>query len=204
MQHGNVGRGRPRRAETEDRIVSATLELIREQGPEAVNVAAVAARSGTARTTIYRRYRDRRDLLEAALQPVTERGEPPAGASVREKFVWLLTRTQEVLAGSIGLGGVGAVVANSDPDFSAALRASLHTALEPIRRQITADVAHGRLAPHVDADIVVNLVLGAYLAELVRHGQPGTEWVGRTADLLATSLSPGTLPPLDADPWLSG
>ena len=190
QQHRNVGRGRPRRAETDDKIVSATLELIREKGPEAVNVAAVSARSGIARTTIYRRYRDRKDLLQAALQPVTKRNKPPEGASTREKVVWVLTQTQEVLASSIGLGGLAAVVADSDPDFSAALRASLHSALEPIHQQITDDVAHRRLAPHLDADIVVNLILGAYLAELVRYPAPRPDWLQRTADLLAASLSP--------------
>ena len=190
QQPRNVGRGRPRSAQTDDKIVSATLELIREQGPEAVNVAAVAARSRIARTTIYRRYRDRRDLLHAALRPVTERGTPPENASAREKFVWVLTRTQEVLAGSIGLGGVAAVVADSDPDFSAALRASLRSALEPIHQQITDDVAHRRLAAHADADIVVNLILGAYLAELVRYPSPRPDWLERTADLLTALLSP--------------
>ena len=190
QQPRNVGRGRPRSAQTDDKIVSATLELIREQGPEAVNVAAVAARSGIARTTIYRRYRDRRDLLQAALRPVTERGTPPENASAREKFVWVLTQTQEVLAGSIGLGGVAAVVADSDPDFSAALRASLRSALEPIHQQITDDVAHRRLAAHADADIVVNLILGAYLAELVRYPSPRPDWLERTADLLTALLSP--------------
>jgi hypothetical protein len=102
----------------------------------------------------------------------------------------VLTRTQDVLAGSIGLGGVAAVVADSDPEFSAALRASLHSALEPIRQQVTEDVASGRLAPHVDADIVLNLVLGAYLAELVRYPQPRIEWLDRTSDLLTAALSP--------------
>lgn len=189
MQHDRPqGRGRPRRAETDDQIVSATLDLLREQGPEAVNVASVAARSGIARTTIYRRYRDREDLLRAALQPVTERGTAPEGASVREKFRWVLTRTQEVLAGSVGLGGVAAVIAESDPDFSAALRSSLHAALEPIRQQITEDVTQQRLAAHVDADILVNLILGAYLAEVVRYGAPRLDWVERTADLLSTSM----------------
>jgi AcrR family transcriptional regulator len=190
QQHGIVGRGRPRSAETDAKIVAATLDLIRAQGPEAVNVAAVAARSGIARTTIYRRYRDRKDLLEAALQPVTEGGTPPEHASVKEKFEWVLTRTQEVLAGSIGLGGAAAVVADSDPEFSAALRAALRSALEPVHRQITNDVAHQRLAQHADADIVVNLVLGAYLAEVLRYRVPRADWLERTAELLAASLSP--------------
>jgi AcrR family transcriptional regulator len=188
-QHGQQsGRGRPRRAETDERIVAATLGLIREQGPEAVNVASVAARSGVARTTIYRRFRDREELLRAALQPVSQAGAPPDAASVEEKFRWVLGRTQEVLAGSIGMGGVAAIVADNDPDFSAALRAVLRTALDPIGEQIADDVARGRLEPHVDADIVLNLVLGSYLAEVVRYAEPRPDWVDRTAKLLATSL----------------
>ena len=190
-QRTRAGRGRPRTAATDDRIVAATLELIREQGPEAVNVASVAARSGVARTTIYRRYRDRKDLLQAALQPVTQKGEPPASASVQGKLTWVLARTQEVLAGSIGLGGIAAVVADRDPDFSSALRASLHSALQPIQEQVSDDVAEGRLASHADADIVVNLILGAYLAEVVRYGTPRPEWLERTAELLTASLGAG-------------
>lgn len=191
MVQGVRARGRPRTTATDERIVSAVLDLLREQGPEAVNVASVAARSGVARTTIYRRYRDRTELLQASLRPVTDKGEPPAGASVREKLSWVLTRTQEVLAGSIGLGGVAAVVADSDPDFSSALRAALHAALEPVRDQITRDVADGRLAPDVDADILVNLILGAYLAEVVRYGTPRATWLERTVGLLASSLGAG-------------
>lgn len=190
-QTTRTGRGRPRTAATDDRIVAAALDLIREEGPEAVNVASVAARSGVARTTIYRRYRDRRDLLQAALRPVTEKGEPPVVASVEEKLTWVLARTREVLAGSIGLGGVASVVAGTDPDFSAALRASLHAALQPIQEQISRDVADGRLASHVDADLVVNLILGAYLAEVVRYGTPRTDWLERTAALLTMSLGTG-------------
>ena len=189
MTQPDRGRGRPRTTATDQRIVAAALALLREQGPEAVNVASVAARSGVARTTIYRRYRDRSDLLQASLRPVTEKGEPPAGASVREKLSWVLTRTQEVLAGSIGLGGVAAVVADSDPEFGAALRAALHAALEPVREQISRDVTDGRLASHVDADIAVNLVLGAYLAEVVRYGTPRATWLDRTVELLTASLA---------------
>jgi AcrR family transcriptional regulator len=195
LQHAdNLGRGRPRSAETDARIFAATLDLIREQGPEAVNVAAVAARSGIARTTIYRRYKHREQLLRAALRTVTARGRAPERASTGEKFTWVLTHAQEVLATSIGLGGVAALIADSDPDFSVALRDSLHSALGPILQQISDDVAHGPLASHLDADIVLNLILGSYLAELLRFGTPRPAWIQRTADLLATALTPAITP----------
>jgi AcrR family transcriptional regulator len=154
-----------------------------------VNVASVSARSGVARTTIYRRYADRSELLRDVLQPVVQHGEPDPDLSVREKVAWVLARTEEVLAGSIGLGGVAAALADRDPEFSSVLRDVLGTVLAPLRDQVVADMASGRLSPHADDDIVVNLLLGAYLAEVVRYGSPRADWRDRTADLLAAVLS---------------
>ena len=56
----------PRR-EVDAKIAAATLEVLRTRGPRAVTVEAVTAHSGIAKTTIYRRYSDRRDMLAAAL-----------------------------------------------------------------------------------------------------------------------------------------
>ncbi len=180
-------RGRPRRSETDEQIVRATQELIREHGPAAVNVAAVSTRSGVARTTIYRRYEDRQALLAAALEPIAEPGGPPAGHSVSEKIAWVLARTEEVLLGGIGPGGVGSVLADTDPEFSSALRRSLQIGLRPVLEEIEADVAAGVLV-EADPDAVLNLVLGSYLAESLRHGTPGARWRKKTAGLLSSLL----------------
>jgi AcrR family transcriptional regulator len=84
------------RQDVDDGIADATLALLRTRGPRSVTVEAVAARSGIAKTTIYRRYRDRRDMLSAALSRVTT-PEPlavQAGAHIAER-----TRTGRVAAG---------------------------------------------------------------------------------------------------------
>jgi hypothetical protein len=81
-------------------------------------------------------------------------------------------------------------MAGRAPEFATALRTVLEIALEPVREQVEDDVAEGRLAAHVDADIVLNLLLGSYLAEVLRHGSPRTDWLERTAALLAASLGP--------------
>ena len=61
------GPGRPRRAETDRNIGEAALRLLHEAGPSGVTVEAVAAESGVAKTTIYRRHADRESVLRAAL-----------------------------------------------------------------------------------------------------------------------------------------
>lgn len=181
-------RGRPREAGADEQIRRATLEIIREQGPRAVSVASVSGRTGLARTTIYRRYQDRRALLAAALEPVTDRGEPPPDLTLREKLAWLLCRTEEVLDEGIGRGGVAAVLTDSDPEFSSALRGCLEAGLRPVREHIASDITQGTLVPGLDPDLLINLILGSYLAESLRHGTPGERWRDRTARQLGATL----------------
>ncbi|WP_167288869.1 TetR/AcrR family transcriptional regulator [Nocardioides seonyuensis] len=182
--------GRPRRSETDSRILEATRALVREHGPEAVNIAAVSARSGAARTTIYRRYVDRQALLGAAFETVTRRGGPPPGDSLEDKLAWLLARAEEVLRDGIGAGGVAALLSGEDPDFVAAVRRALAVGLQPVTEQVAHDAANGVLSGDVDPDTLVNLVLGVYLGEALRHGAPDLPWRARTAKQLAALLAP--------------
>lgn len=182
-------RGRPRQPRTDQVIRDAALALLREQGPAAVNVAAVAARTGVARTTIYRRYRDRTELLAEVLHPVTDAGPPPEAGPVRDHLAWVLRRTAEVLADGVGPGGVAAVLTGSDPEFATALRASLERGLAPVRDLVEADIAAGDLRADLDPDLLLELVLGAYLAASLRRGTPDAQWVDRTAEQLAALVT---------------
>lgn len=182
------GPGRPRRPDTDDRIRAATMELIREQGPGAVTIASVAARSGIARTTIYRRHADRQALLSAALLPIATQGTAPSALDVEGRLAWVLDATATVLDEHIGPGGVAAVLTDSDPEFSAVLREALAHGLTPVARQITDDVADGLLPVDVPPEVLVNLLVGSHLAESLRHGTPTPQWRTRTASALATLL----------------
>jgi AcrR family transcriptional regulator len=58
----------PRVARSRQRVVEAATELLREGGATALTVEAVAARSGVAKTTIYRHFVDRDALHLAAME----------------------------------------------------------------------------------------------------------------------------------------
>ena len=177
--------GRPRSAHADEAISRAAHDILRAHGPDAVNVASVAARSGVARTTIYRRYADREALLAAALRPLTEQGAPDPELDIEQKLAWVVQRAQDVVDQSIGLGGISAALTGADPELATALRTALETGWEPVRRQIESDLAAGRLGPAVDADVLFDLVLGSYLAQRVRRSAPDEVWRRRTVALLA-------------------
>jgi AcrR family transcriptional regulator len=183
-------RGRPRQPDVDRRILDASGDLIRERGPGAVHIDAVAARSGVARTTIYRRYRDRRELLTATLDRITGPGGPPVGGDVRDRLRRELERIREVLDQGLGRGGVAAVLTDADPEFTQALRSSLARHLEPLLQAIAEDAAQGWIRADVDPDALVNLAFGAYLGEVLRYGAERRDWLDRTLDLLEHAVRP--------------
>ncbi|GAA4818029.1 helix-turn-helix domain-containing protein [Streptomyces ziwulingensis] len=66
--------GRPRDTSRGPAILEATLSLLTEVGYEHLSMEAVAGRSGAAKTTIYRRYRDKAALVVAAVEHRTQGG----------------------------------------------------------------------------------------------------------------------------------
>jgi len=59
--------GRPRSTEAEEAIVQATLDLLGEIGYHRLSIEGVAARAKVGKTTIYRRYDSKEDLVATAL-----------------------------------------------------------------------------------------------------------------------------------------
>jgi AcrR family transcriptional regulator len=92
--------GRPRDHTRDLAIHDATLSLLTEVGYEQLSMEAVAGRSGAAKTTIYRRYRDKAALVTAAVQQRTPAKPPqPGGESLREDVhalaAWLARNISE-------------------------------------------------------------------------------------------------------------
>lgn len=68
--------GRPRSAAASRAIIDATLDLIAEMGSiGAISVDAIAARAGTSKATIYRRWASKEELIAAAVESIKA---PPA------------------------------------------------------------------------------------------------------------------------------
>lgn len=185
-----VGPGRPRLEETDHRINRAVLDLLHEHGTRAVSIDAVAARSGVARTTIYRRYRNRSELTAAALSHLIEGPVSPPDLPLQQKLRWVLEQIDHLIE-ALGSGGVGAVLDDSDPEFTAVVRGLISDRLDALQGAIAADVESGRLGPALDAQSVMGLLFGAVLGEVVRFGQARAGSLDRTADLLARAAVDG-------------
>ena len=164
------GPGRRRRAETDRGIREAALRLLRQGGSAAVTIEAVAAESGAAKTTIYRRYADREAVLRAALAAAIVPPDEPAGSTPREKIRWALDQTWHQMTEVLGRGGLAAILGDDDPRFTDLFRSVLTPYNDALVELIRSDISAGDLRPDLEPDMVVSLLIGACLGELVRRG----------------------------------
>lgn len=185
--------GRPRREETDRSIHEAALTLLRERGPAAVTVEAVAAGSGVAKTTIYRRYADREAVLRSALSAAIGTPGEPAGTTARQKIEWALDQTWRQMAEVLGRGGLSAILQDADPRFTDLFRNVLSPYTDALVDLMRADMAAGELRPDLRPDTVVSVLIGAYLGELLRRGRVDDDFEARVLDLMWSAMTTGDL-----------
>lgn len=167
----------------DDDISEAAMDLLREKGPRSVTVEAVAARSGIAKTTIYRRHRDRREMLSLALSQVPAAEPLPPNAEMATLLRWVIDQAVATVQSGIGFGGFSALLTNDDPEFTTVFRQILVDQRAGLESVINAARADGALRGDLDAAVLIDSIVGAYIAEMARTGQVETGWQKRLFDL---------------------
>lgn len=172
---------------SKDKITAATLDLLRTRGPSAVTIDGVAARSGVARTTIYRWYSDRDDMLAAALLEVGTLTPPREALTGRERLEWVITHAAQVIVNGIGFGGMAALITDTDPKFTAAFRRVLRLHRTALADVIEEGVANGSLRAPAGVETFVDSIVGSLIAEQARTGEIAAGWEDRLLALYAPS-----------------
>ena len=79
--------GRPRSIQVHEAILQSALQLLSELGYERMSIEAVAAHAGVGKTTIYRRWNSKEELVVDALASVKPPQEVPDSGNVREDIL---------------------------------------------------------------------------------------------------------------------
>jgi AcrR family transcriptional regulator len=171
------------RRTVEDGIAESTLHLLRTGGPRSVTVEAVTAHSGIAKTTIYRRHRDRRAMLAAALSHLISPVPLGLEADAPERLRWLIKFAIAAIDDGIGFGGFASLLTEDDPEFSALFRQILIDQRANQVRVIDACKADGTMRADVDAETLLDAIVGTHIADRARNGQLTPNWEQRLFDL---------------------
>lgn len=178
-------------AGVDDRIVAATLAVLRDRGYAALSMEGVAADAGVAKTTVYRRYRNRADLATAAIavnapDPPDRRAEPRRAL---EQFLAGFARgIQEV-----GLDVLGAMMADGeDPEAMELHRERvIHPRVKEGVALLRAAQERGEVRPDADPRLALEMMVGSYFALSIggREVQP-EEWAREVVDAAWRGLEP--------------
>lgn len=179
-------RGRPRSREADEAIAAQALALLGERGLEGVTIDAVARRAGVARTTVYRRYRNRRDLLEAALAYTREAPAPAPEADIRTALELVLSRFRFGVEHVIG-HAAAAMLLTESPD-SPLVGEFRSRVIEPgrklLRGVLQRGVENGELRADLDLELASDFLIGSYYARWLARGEIPADWARRAVDEL--------------------
>ncbi|MFD2026171.1 TetR/AcrR family transcriptional regulator [Promicromonospora aerolata] len=183
--------GRPRNAEADNAVLNAALDLIAESGVDGVSIEQVAKRAGVARTTVYRRYAARDDLViaalvanEAAVLASFRVPDQPGPADLVATWSAGLSvpRARKLLRRMMS-------VPRDHPRLWAAFRqASVDARDQSVHDLVVRAQKHGQLAVDADLEMIQALLTGAVAVHLTNYSDdtPAEEVAGYLWRVLRT------------------
>lgn len=188
-----------RSARVVEHVLEAALDEMARVGYAALSFDAVAARAGVSRTTVYRRWPTKADLIRAAVLAQMEH-EPPAPdtGSVRADLLELVARAfHESTRRDLALLR-GVMAAASDAEVAALTRFARERREEQYFRIIARAIERGELPPRTPPRLVIEPLMATTYFRLCVFGERPREELERLVDLLlagARALTAGDAPP---------
>ncbi len=173
----NPGSSRSSRSErARTAILAATRELLAQGGVRELTIEGVAARSGVAKTTIYRRWHSKDELALAVLIDMVETVVAvPDLADSRSELIAFVRGAVRVLSktlmGPVMKGLVSELA--TDSDLASAFRTQVVALrIAEVERLIARGVERGELRPDIDVHLAHELLFGPVYYRLFLSGGP--------------------------------
>lgn len=158
--------GRPRSAQAHKAILDATLELLAQEGVQSLSIEAVAARAGVGKTTIYRRWDSKEDLIIDAIRSVQIDFPIIDSGDLRHDLVALFTKAYQMmttrpLMGQLVLKLIGEYPTNPEI-FQVFLIRLLIPRFQTFVQRVKEAQARGEIRSDVDPLLVIDLIAGSF------------------------------------------
>ena len=188
-------RGRPRDVDVDQRILASAFRQLVQVGYAGLSIESVAADAGVAKTTIYRRYPTKRDLVIAALRESTPFPMPALDLPAREALEAFVRGAIAMLIESGAFRVLGSLLVE-DQRHPGLLDVFRERVLFPRRAMVEAiiqrGIERGELRADVDPLIVIEMIAGAVFAHHVILGLGGDEaWIASLVDHVWSAIHSG-------------
>ena len=191
------GRGRPRDRALDDRILEQVIALLGSHGYAGLTLDALAARSGVAKTTILRRWPSKAAVAAAGVQRLALQSvDVPDSGTLEADLLALLHGAVETFVRGRGQFIAQLIrEAGHHPEITDLVHTVIHTRRQAYRRVLALAIARGELAPSIDQDLLIDLLIGPIWTRMLITRDPITrEYVDSIVEavLIAFDVEPTT------------
>lgn len=168
---------RPRSDEARRKALTAATELIVDRGVANLTIEEVAARSGVAKTTIYRHWPERASLIIDTVRATFEHvGTPDTGSLRGDLDAYFGGMVRADLNGKVGKIMPCLIdAAQRDPEIEQLLDLISAERRRPILMMIERAQARGELPGDLDVEVAVGAIVGPIVFRKLVWRQPITE-----------------------------
>ncbi|MER5720146.1 TetR/AcrR family transcriptional regulator [Streptomyces sp. NPDC002132] len=197
--------GRPRSAAADAAILAATRAALVELGWSKLTLGDVATRAGVAKTTLYRRWSGKNELVVDAVAELFGELRLPDRGSLAADIEGVVLQFAAILARPEARNGLMAVVAESTRDE--ALRARVRSSIVDPQKDLVLEgraraQRRGELPPETDpleaartVDLIFDVVAGAVVHRTLVSDEPADEeWVRSFTRVLLLGLTSASSP----------
>ena len=191
--------GRPRSAAADTAILAATREALVELGWSKLTLGDVATRAGVAKTTLYRRWPGKNELVVDAVAELFDELRLPDRGTLAADVEGVVLQFAAILARPEAKSGLMAVVAESTRDD--ALRQRIRESIVDRQKRLVLEgrrraQTRGELPPEPDpeesartVDLIFDMVAGAVVHRTLVSAEPADEeWVRSFTRVLLLGL----------------
>ncbi|WP_225834721.1 TetR/AcrR family transcriptional regulator [Streptomyces sp. NK08204] len=192
--------GRPRSAAADAAILAATREALVELGWSKLTLGDVATRAGVAKTTLYRRWAGKNELVVDAVAELFDELQLPDRGTLAADIEGVVLQFSAILARPEARSGLMSVVAESTRDD--ALRERIRCSIVERQKRLVMEgraraQQRGELPPEANpgqasstVDLIFDMVAGAVIHRTLVSAQPvDATWVQRFTTVLMGGLA---------------
>jgi AcrR family transcriptional regulator len=168
-------------------VFAATLEMLQEQGYEALSFNGIAERAGINKTSLYRRWETKEQLVLAAIESQVTRDFPlPNTGSLRSDLIHLVRYLAAFLQSAVGSSILQmALTARKSPLIGNFPRDYWQHRYPYLRPLFDRAIARGELSPQTDLRLFFEMLLGILFFHVFILGEACTETLPeRIVDLI--------------------
>jgi AcrR family transcriptional regulator len=178
--------GRPRDERASQAITEAALRQLAEIGYAKMSMESIATEARVARATVYRRFRDKADLITAAIAAnIAAHGNAERSNDPRADLVRYLEEFDERFGESC-VEVIGTLLGSREERGALDLHRQrvVMPRTQYARSLLVRAQELGQLSPSIDVDLAVEMLAGSVFARRVHGTASGPGWAERAVEMI--------------------